>query len=66
MDSGEKIRDFQTLRSAYFGEYVVTIYVWLQTGYGLVNRFIKHLQVVTTYIYNTIAYLHILKITGTF
>jgi hypothetical protein len=32
--------------------------VWPQTGFGLVNRFIDHLQVVTTSNYNTIADFH--------
>jgi hypothetical protein len=30
----------------------------LQTGYGFVNKFIDHLQFITTNIYNTIADFH--------
>jgi hypothetical protein len=38
-------------------------YGWLYTGYGLVNRFVDHLQVVTTNNYNISADFHAFQIT---
>jgi hypothetical protein len=38
------------------------VYEWLSTGFGLVNGFTDHLQVVTTNNYNTTAELHTLQI----
>jgi hypothetical protein len=37
---------------------ILYMYVWPQTGYGLVNRFVGHLQGVATNNHNTITDFH--------
>jgi hypothetical protein len=41
------------------------VYEWLQTGFGLMNGFIDHLQMITTSNCNSLTGLHTLKITVT-
>jgi hypothetical protein len=43
--------------------YTVTLYVWLQTGFRLVNKFIYQLQIVTASNHSAIASSHTLQFT---